>query len=178
MDDPFMIKLAEIRNEIDADDIMGKNREVIEGPNKTMINKQTFRDVLAIVSKGHSVTDYCDQKGVSILLMTEWLDNLEGRALELYEYARKARAASFAEKILKVLDSLEMGLIEAPAARVMCDQYKWFASKMDPDLWSEKSQVNVNIKSTHELHLIAVKEMAEARVIEHDEAKRVIDSNA
>ena len=81
-----------------------------------------------------------------------------------------------ADRILDLLDQVEMGLIEATQARLIVDNLKWMAARLDPHIWGDRLEVQANVKTTTEMHLEAVRELAK-RIKSGDE-RPVIEGEA
>lgn len=123
-------------------------------------DEQFFETLLEAIAAGHSVSSFCDSVGLPGAKVTAWLSRLSGERQELYEAARAERAAYMAEQILKVTQQVEDGILLVPQARLITDNLKWMAERMDPTLWGNRIQVKADIKSTTEMHLEAVKALA------------------
>jgi hypothetical protein len=66
-----------------------------------------------------------------------------------------------ADQLLGIIEKVENGELMVPAARMMADNLKWMAERMDPELWGNKLQVRADIRTSAEMHLEALRELAE-----------------
>jgi len=57
---------------------------------------------------------------------------------EQYARVRGLQAEASFEKILNLAEQVEKGLIEAQAARVAIDTYKWVAARLKPTVYAER----------------------------------------
>jgi hypothetical protein len=87
-----------------------------------------------------------------------------------WQLAREESADAFAEKGLAELEKELPTQAAVGAARARADYYRWLASKRNPRTYSEKAQLDVNVKT---IDLTRIIEAANARIIE-SQAVRVI----
>lgn len=88
-----------------------------------------------------------------------------------YEAAKRAAASHHVDKIVEVTEKVEEGTIDYAAARVVSDNRKWIAAKLDPRQYGDRIQADIQVTDMTSLHLAALKEAMrpksiEARVIE------------
>jgi len=120
-----------------------------------------FDAIMEAVASGQSVSSFARQLGLSPTRMSSWLSTLSDDVkIVKYQDARLSRANIMADRILDICDQVETGLISPQMARVIVDNLKWIAARLDPAIWGDKLQVRAEIKSTTEMHLEAVREMS------------------
>jgi DNA-binding transcriptional ArsR family regulator len=120
-----------------------------------------FESIMEAVASGQSVSTFARALGLSATRMSSWLSTLKDEAKVVrYEEARRCRAAMMADRILDVCDQVETGLISPQMARIIVDNLKWIAARLDPNIWGDKIQIKGEIKTTTEMHLEAVRELS------------------
>lgn len=130
---------------------------------------QFFEAVLESVAAGHSVSTFAKNLGLSPTRVNAWLATLRDEDKKhRYNEARHARANHMADRILEVCEQVEMGILAPPAGRMIADNLKWMAARLDPHIWGDKLQVKAEVKTTAEMHLEAVRELSK-RVKARDE---------
>tara|TARA_R100000655_G_scaffold86196_1_gene126151 strand:+ start:647 stop:1162 length:516 start_codon:yes stop_codon:yes gene_type:complete len=80
-----------------------------------------------------------------------------------YARAKSARVDGLSQKVLKIADDVEAGVLDPQAGRVAADQYKWAASKFYPKMFGEKIQANVQVTDLTKLHLEEVRQYAKGK---------------
>lgn len=120
-----------------------------------------FDTVMEAVAGGFSVSYFAQSVGLNGQKLATWLKRLEGEQKQQYEDARAARAMHHADQLLDIIEKVEHGELMVPAARMMADNLKWMAERMDPELWGNKLQVRADIRTSAEMHLEALRELAE-----------------
>jgi hypothetical protein len=77
-----------------------------------------------------------------------WLDekhpDFHSEFLERYAYARERQAEYFGDETKEIADNCEETPEAINKARLRIDQRKWFASKLAPKKYGDKSEVTVN----------------------------------
>ena len=66
----------------------------------------------------------------------------------------------FADRILTYMDEVKNGTLPPTQAKYLTDSVMWLASRLDPAQWGSKIHVKAELKSTVEMHLEAVRELA------------------
>lgn len=120
-----------------------------------------FDTIMEAVASGYSVSYFAQSVGLNGHKLATFLKRLEGDRKQQYEEARAARAMYNADQILEVIRKVEDGELLVPAARMIADNLKWMAERLDPELWGNKLQVRADIKTSPEMHLEALRELAE-----------------
>ncbi len=131
---------------------------------KELRESQGFWDKLIDeVSCGGSVTYFARQHRVKHSVLNAWLSRFKEGTPRFEEYAaaRRARANAMADRMLEYVEQIGAGLISPPQGRVMIDALRWMAARLDPHIWGDKLHIDAKIQSTTELHLAAVKQMAD-----------------
>tara|TARA_R110002020_G_scaffold266809_2_gene481831 strand:+ start:337 stop:804 length:468 start_codon:yes stop_codon:yes gene_type:complete len=86
-----------------------------------------------------------------------------------YEDAMRLRADYHGERIEKIANDVEVGDMDAAAARVSLDARKFLASRYNPDRWGDKQRVDLNVTDINALHLEAIRALGlSENVIEHE----------
>lgn len=120
-----------------------------------------FETAMEAVSAGHSVAQFARLVGIPGNRVSSWLSTLTDPVkVQAYEDARRARAQYMADKILDICDQVESGLITPQMARIIVDNMRWMAERLDPQIWGKKLEIKAEVKSTTEMHLEAVREMS------------------
>ena len=132
-----------------------------------------FQVLLESVSSGHSIADFARAVDLPAGRITAWLARMEGPAQRQYEHAREARAMIFADRILGYMEEVKDGTLPPAQAKYLTDSVMWLASRLDPQHWGNKIEVKGEIRSTVEMHLEAVRELAEK--IKHGDRTPVIE---
>jgi len=120
-----------------------------------------FDTVMEAVAGGYSVSYFAQSVGLNGPKLATYLKRLTGEQAEQYAEARSARAMVHADQLLDIIRKVEEGELLVPAARMMADNLKWMAERMDPELWGNKLQVRADIRTSPEMHLEALRELAE-----------------
>ena len=113
------------------------------------------QELVDCVSQGESLHAWCTRKDVPYTTVRRWIDNTPARKNE-YEQARIARAEWHVSDIESMLTDVRNGTLEPAAARVIAENKRWLASRMDPHLWGEKVEINANV-NIHQQYLEAIK---------------------
>lgn len=120
-----------------------------------------FDTMLEAIASGFSVHNFCQSIGLPAAKVNAWLGRLPESQREEYRAARAVRAGHYADKILEILEGVKLGTYLAPEARALVDSYRWMAERMDPEYWGAKIQLKAEVKTTTEMHLEAVRQLAE-----------------
>lgn len=120
-----------------------------------------FDTVMEAVAGGYSVSYFAQSVGLNGQKLATFLNRLEGERKEQYREARSARAMHHADQLLEIIRKVEDGELLVPAARMMADNLRWMAERMDPELWGNKLQVRADVRTSPEMHLEALRELAE-----------------
>lgn len=131
-----------------------------------MADKEAFDLLLGHISSGYSVKAFVEEVGLPVaatIAINRALVRLKSGDVryEQYEEARAARALQFAERLLNIVDQVETGMLTPQQASMMTKTLMWLAARLDPKKWSEKIQVDANLKiDSATAHLEAVRQMA------------------
>jgi hypothetical protein len=96
------------------------------------------------VAQGESLHAWCKRQDFPYTTVREWIDRVPERK-EKYERARIARAEWHVSDIEAMLTEVRSGDLDPSAARVIAENKRWIASRMDPHLWGEKVQINAEV---------------------------------
>ena len=107
---------------------------------------------------------------------------LNDEQVKEYENARVIRASAMADRILDICDQVESGLLDAQQGKLIADNMKWIAARLDPHLWGDRIQIKAEVKTSAEQHLDAVRQLSEmikkgkeGVVIEGEHVTKVIE---
>lgn len=130
---------------------------------KTLRESPEFFDtLLEAVSDRLSIRQFCKAANLSYGTVQAWLrDGLNEDQKKRYELARQVRAASYAEEIEDLLNDLKHERRTAQDTKVMVDSLMKMAKVMDPHIWGDRLQVRTETKTTVEMHLEGVMELAQ-----------------
>jgi len=111
----------------------------------TIYDEKIAAEILHRMSEGETLTAICSEEGKpgrSTVCMWAINDNPPG-FYDRYAKARELQALAIAEDALDISDDKS----DDPASRrIRVDARKWFASKMNPAKFGDKSQVDLNAK--------------------------------
>lgn len=143
---------------------------------------QFWDDLLDAIAGGDSVMNFARGHNIKPSLLTAWIHRFPDSSEQAQQYAgaRRARAEYMADRIITTCDQVQVGDITPPQGRVIIDALRWMAARLDPHIWGEKLNIKAEITQTTELHLIAIREMAEkvkggGQVPESDDDAEPID---
>lgn len=115
------------------------------------------------IAEGKSLAGVCEGKKMpAIRSVMRWLD-ADPEFVKMYNEARKKRGDRFGEKVGDITQMVLDGTIKPEQARVAMDGLKWAAARMAPTKYGDKLETTVNLVSTGEQHLSAVRELADMR---------------
>lgn len=116
------------------------------------------RQVLAIVTEGKTVPAALRDLGepMSLSYFLRKLKRSPDLARE-YEEARQAQAMSMADQVIDIADSER----DSARARNMIDARKWLASKLDPRVFGDRLELNIE----QSVSIKSALQAAEARVL-------------
>ena len=101
-------------------------------------------ELIDCVAQGESLHAWCKRHDFPYTTVKEWIDRVPDRR-DRYETARIARAEWHVADIESMLTEVRKGELDPSAARVIAENKRWIASRMDPHLWGEKVQINAEI---------------------------------
>ena len=117
------------------------------------------------VAQGESLHAWCKRKDMAYNTVADWV-NRDPVRKDKYERARIARAEWHVSDIESMMTEVRQGALEPAAARVIAENKRWLASRMDPHLWGEKVQVEANV-NIHQKYLEAIKGLTIEGSFEH-----------
>jgi hypothetical protein len=120
-----------------------------------------FDILLEAIASGHSIIDFARAVDLPEGRITSWLARLGDAQQDQYASARQARATIMAERILVEMENVRLGLVPPSQGKFICDNLMWLAARLDPQQWGNKIHVQAEVKTTTEMHLEAVRELAE-----------------
>ena len=123
------------------------------------------QELIDCVSQGESLHAWCKRNDIPYTTVRRWIDNVPDRKHE-YERARIARAEWHVSDIESMLTDVRNGTLDPAAARVIAENKRWLASRMDPHLWGERIQVDANV-NIHQQYLEAIKGLTLEGQFEH-----------
>ena len=110
-----------------------KKRKPRKNVNKTEASKKIVEDV----AEGLTLVEACKKHDLNVRFFYEEIDNDESLG-KAYTRARECRAERLEADMFKTMNELKTGVIDAQTARVLLDQYKWFACKFFPRMYGDK----------------------------------------
>ena len=116
---------------------------------------QLQQELVDCVSQGESLHAWCKRKDIPYTTVRRWIDSVPARKSE-YEQARIARAEWHVSDIEEMMTEVRQGSLDPASARVIAENKRWIASRMDPHLWGDKVQIDANV-NIHQQYLEAIK---------------------
>jgi len=101
-------------------------------------------EITDCVAQGESLHAWCKRKDMAYNTVNDWIARDAARK-ERYERARLARAEWHVADIEEMLTEVRTGDLDPARARVIAENKRWIASRMDPHLWGEKVQINAEV---------------------------------
>tara|TARA_R100001510_G_scaffold57381_1_gene65264 strand:- start:2186 stop:2650 length:465 start_codon:yes stop_codon:yes gene_type:complete len=136
-----------------------KKREVNRKQTAAVLGApETYDHFFKVVAAGEPSYQFCK-------LMEIPLNSLMGRIKadpelkKRYEDACEARALTHVDRIEKIINDVEIGSMDAHAAKVSMDARKWLATKMDPNRFGDRQRVDLTTTDMTTLHLEAIREL-------------------
>ena len=143
---------------------LSKKRER-EERNKLIREDPAFWEkFFASISEGVSMMETVALMGVAYTTVWRWIDN-DPELSDRMKHARRLRADRNAARIEQMARELEAGGMDPNAARVAIDARKWIAARMDPHIWGDKIHAEVQVTDATKLHLEALKQRMQPKVI-------------
>jgi len=107
------------------------------------------------VAQGESLHAWCKRKDMAYNTVNDWIKRDPDRN-ERYERARIARAEWHVSDIEEMMTEVRQGSLDPASARVIAENKRWIASRMDPHLWGDKVQIDATV-SVQDKYLEAIK---------------------
>lgn len=117
-----------------------------------------WSDLIAAVAAGRRMDQACEAASLMPDQVRVYRVTRPERERE-WQSARKQSAEAFADKVLEILEG---PIADGAVARAKMDGWKWLASKRDPASYSDKQQVDINVKH---VDLTRIIEAANARIL-------------
>lgn len=109
---------------------------------QSTFTEQGGQEICDHISNGGSLRSYVEQEGKPAFnTVYKWLGEHEAFA-EAYARAREVQAHADADKINRLQEQLEAGMIAPDVARVMADCLKWTAARRAPRVYGDKVQLS------------------------------------
>jgi len=121
-------------------------------------------EITDCVAQGESLHAWCKRKDMAYNTVFDWVNRDPARK-ERYERARISRAEWHVSDIEEMLTEVRRGDLDPARARVIAENKRWIASRMDPHLWGEKMQINAEV-NVGDRYLEAIKRLTAPDVIE------------
>lgn len=122
------------------------------------------QEIIDCVSQGESLHAWCKRQDFPYTTVKEWINRVPARKSR-YEDARISRAEWHISDIEEMLTDVRKGDLDPSAARVIAENKRWIASRMDPHIWGEKVQIQTEV-NVGERYLEAIKALTAPDVIE------------
>lgn len=128
-----------------------------------------WQELIAAVVELENINEACVRAGVTRNQLRRYL--LEHpAAMAEWTAAREQAADTCADMVLEIANNPD---VDAARARVRMDAYRWLAAKRNPRTYSDKSQLDVNVRT---LDLTRIIEAANARLASAPRA-RILEHN-
>lgn len=127
--------------------------------------EELITELTDCVAQGESLHAWCKRKDMAYNTVNDWINRVPARK-DQYERARIARAEWHVSDIESMMTEVRSGDLDPSAARVIAENKRWLASRMDPHLWGEKVQVEANV-NIHQKYLEAIKGLTIEGQFEH-----------
>ncbi len=126
--------------------------------------ERAWPDLISTVATGGNIGDACERAGVTRGAVYAYQRENPG-AREQWALAREESADAYADRIASLIEG---GMPDAQVARVKIDALRWLAAKRNPRLYSDKTTLDVNVKTVDLTRIIqdANARLAAARTIE------------
>jgi len=125
------------------------------------------QELIDCVSQGESLHAWCKRNDFPYTTVKEWIRRDPVRN-EKYEEARISRAEWHVSDIEEMMTEVRDGRLDPASARVIAENKRWIASRMDPHLWGDRVQINAEV-NVGQRYLEAIKGLTvegEYRVVE------------
>lgn len=130
--------------------------------------RAAWPDLVHAIATLGNVGEACERAGFSRSLLYLYMAS-DPDARRQWEIAREQSADECAEKVLAIANNPDD---DATRARVRMDAYRWLAAKRNPRTYSDKAQLDVNVRT---VDLTRIIEAANARLAAAQQG-RVIDA--
>ena len=128
--------------------VLNKN-EITNLPKEKIIKQNKFwNEFFFRIGNGESLRGVSKDLGVPFQTVWSAIMSDEKRRAT-YEDVKMSRAHFHASKIEKILEDVETGKIEPNVARVSIDARKWLVAKMYPKFFSDKVQLQHDVRKQH-----------------------------
>jgi hypothetical protein len=108
------------------------------------IKPEIYDSIFEEIAEGKSLRSCLTKYKLAAGTFYLGLDN-NSKLSEQYARVRGLQAEASFEKILNLAEKVETGLIDAQAARVAIDTYKWVAARLKPTVYAEKTSLLGNV---------------------------------
>jgi hypothetical protein len=108
------------------------------------IKPEIYDSIFEEIAEGKSLRSCLTKHKLAAGTFYNGLDN-NSKLSEQYARVRGLQAEASFEKILNLADKVEKGLIDAQAARVAIDTYKWVAARLKPTVYAERGLLDNSI---------------------------------
>lgn len=106
-------------------------------------NDEMAEKICELIASGMSLRTVCSQDGMpSAVTVCKWLSENEEFSKQ-YARAREDQAASFADEIISIADSVEPDSAAVAKAKLQIDSRKWLAAKMAPKKYGDKVEQQI-----------------------------------
>jgi len=127
------------------------------GPELAAKVAAAWTSLIAAVADGGNIGDACKAAGISRDHVYAYrLGNPQ--AAKEWELAREHSADAFADRVMEVAETASA---DPQGARVKMDAYRWLAAKRNPRAYSDKSTVDLNVRT---VDLTRIIDQANARL--------------
>lgn len=116
------------------------------------------------IANGMALMEFAQIHDLPYTTVREWVLKDEELS-KRFAHARSLRADRNAARIEKLALEVENGGLDPQRAKVSIDARKWIAERMDPQLFGQKQSVDVQVTDATKLHLEALKQRMQPKVI-------------
>lgn len=108
----------------------------------TDFNPDIGQEICEHIANGKSLASYCEQEDKPhFSTVYRWLEKWEDFRDE-FARARETQAHHDADKLNRIQELLQAGMIQPDVARVVTDAMKWTASRRAPKAYGDKVQLS------------------------------------
>lgn len=111
---------------------------------------------IARIACGDSIRALATENDIPIQTFWEWITREHGDEVAA---ARKVVAAQLADQMRESAERVEAGELNPKAAQTAASIRQWLASRYDRDTYGERSKVDLNVTSTQQLYMEAIRQL-------------------
>ncbi|MGC3872391.1 hypothetical protein ACPF7Z_03850 [Halomonas sp. GXIMD04776] len=116
------------------------------------------QDCINRIACGDSIRALATEHDVPISTFHDWITREHGDSIA---FARRALAANLADLMMLSAERVEAGELDPKAASAAASIRQWLASRYDRELFGDRSQVDMRVQGSVDMHLAAVRELTQ-----------------